>query len=62
MILIEIKIETRYLKKEQPNTIEKKPRKFKSVKCIWLLGQQPRAFYFNGTLQQPLFKFGENLA
>ena len=31
-------------KKEQPNTTGK------LIKCIWLLGQQPRAFQFNGTL------------
>ena len=53
MILIEIKIEARYLKMNSQTPQEKKQRKFKSIKCIWLLGQQPRAFQLNGTL--PLF-------
>ena len=40
MILIKIKIPRSALsKKEQPNTTRKKPRKFKPIKYMWLLGQ-----------------------
>ena len=39
MILIEIKIEVRYLKKNRQTSQEKKPWKFKLIKYIWLLGQ-----------------------
>ena len=38
MILIEIK-KKRAIKKEQPNTTGKKPRNFKPIKYIWLLGR-----------------------
>ena len=50
------KKEARYLKRNNQTAQEKKPRKFKPIKYIWLLGQWPRAFQLNGTLDKFLFR------
>ena len=52
MILIEIKIEARYLKKNSQTPQEKNPRNFISIKIIWLFGLKSQAFLLNGTLVQ----------
>ena len=51
MILIEIKKEACYIKGTAKPHRKKNSKKFKLIKCIWLLDQQLRAFQLNnGTL------------
>ena len=49
MILIEIKKEARYLKKNS-QTPQEKNRENSNRSIIWLLDQKPQDFQLNGTL------------